>query len=100
MNHLHNDSVDRSAMTSSHAKSLLVAGAAALALLATSLPAAADAPSQAQVQKARGECAMHKRKVAALEAKGADEQTLAKARLDWEHACAQASELMAASGKQ
>ncbi|MGH8504658.1 MAG: hypothetical protein ACRETM_01680 [Stenotrophobium sp.] len=102
MNHSHNVSVTRSTITSSRTPSCLVA-AAALALLAASLPAAAagDAkPTHAQVEKAREVCAVHKRKVEAMEAKGASDEALSKERQAWEDSCVHASDLMTAVGMQ
>ena len=83
----------------------LVKTVTACAVLTLALPAAVHAsdaaPTPAEIAKARGECAMHKQKVHALEASNADDAQLSAARLDWEHACGHAQDLMnAAAGKQ
>ncbi|HWU67759.1 MAG TPA: hypothetical protein VN046_02700 [Stenotrophobium sp.] len=87
--------------------SLLILTLAALALLFTARPAAADAAASttakpivthAQVEHAREICAQHKRKVERLEAGNAGDAVLSKERAAWEESCAQASDLMDAIG--
>lgn len=100
MKNLHKNMLSRSEKMPWQRLSTLLAGTLALALLTASLPAAADntTPSHAQVEKARDICGMHKRKVKEMEAKGASDQALSKARLAWEDSCEHASELMTAAG--
>lgn len=75
--------------------------ALALALVSASIAFAAMAdtakPTAAQIAKARGECALQKQRVKAMEAKGDDDQKISAARLDWEHACGRAHALISAA---
>jgi hypothetical protein len=68
----------------------LIASASAL-LLTVAYCTASAAPSQAEVNQARGECASHKQRVHKL---AENDPALNQARLDWEHACAQANKLI------
>lgn len=71
----------------------LIGSTAALLAIGT-FSIAGAAPTQKEVDAARGKCSAHKQKVAELEARKAGDPALSNERTAWEKACAKANQLM------
>lgn len=96
-----NTSLDRAARMPLWKRASGFASAATLMLLSVGSSAAETKPTEAEVTKARADCAAHKQRVRTLEAKvGPDDPKVAEERSAWERACAKAQSLInAAEGK-